>query len=168
MATTLARTLKQTKPFASKEEEVILALQHTAARVLEPWARLLKTRFQLTVSQYNVLRILRGARPTRLACREISDRMVARDPDVTRLVDRLAERGLVDRVRDRGDRRVVEVGITDAGLAMLQKLDADVDRFPRAVIGHIGPKRLGQLATLLQDVLADLGTFPPDTARSTR
>jgi DNA-binding MarR family transcriptional regulator len=160
---TFARALKQTKPFASREEEVILALQHTAARVIEPWARVLKSRFQLTLSQYNVLRILRGARPTRLACREISDRMVARDPDITRLVDRLADRGLVDRVRERNDRRVVEVGITEAGLAVLQELDDDVERFPKAVIGHLGAKRLEQLGTLLQDVLTNIGTLPPGT-----
>jgi DNA-binding MarR family transcriptional regulator len=158
-----ADALKQTKPFASKEEEIILALQHTAARVIEPWARLLKSKFQLTLSQYNVLRILRGARPTRLPCREIGDRMVARDPDVTRLVDRLADRGLVDRVRDGNDRRVVEVGITEAGLAILQELDRDVDRFPRAVIGHLGARRLEQLGTLLQDVLSNIGTLPPST-----
>jgi DNA-binding MarR family transcriptional regulator len=160
---TFASVLKQTKPFASREEEVVLALQHTAARVIEPWARVLKSRFQLTLSQYNVLRILRGARPTRLACREISDRMVARDPDITRLVDRLADRGLVDRVRERNDRRVVEVGITEAGLAVLQQLDDDVERFPKAVIGHLGARRLEQLGTLLQDVLTNIGTLPPGT-----
>ncbi len=163
MSETFASVLKQTKPFASREEEVVLALQHTAARVIEPWARVLKSRFQLTLSQYNVLRILRGARPTRLACREISDRMVARDPDITRLVDRLADRGLVDRVRERNDRRVVEVGITEAGLAVLQQLDDDVERFPKAVIGHLGARRLEQLGTLLQDVLTNIGTLPPGT-----
>jgi DNA-binding MarR family transcriptional regulator len=157
----LAHALKQTKPFASKEEEVILALQHTAARVIEPWARLLKARFQLTPSQYNVLRILRGARPTRLSCRVIGNRLVARDPDVTRLLDRLASRGLVDRIRDHGDRRVVEVGITSAGLDLLRELDADVERFPKAVIGALGPKRLEQLATLLQDLLSHIGPLPP-------
>lgn len=153
MAETLAQALKQTKPFNSKEEEIILALQHTAARVLEPWARLLKTRCQLTASQYNVLRILRGAHPTRLACREIGDRMIARDPDITRLLDRLADRGLIDRSRDRGDRRIVEVGITEAGLALLDELDADVAQFPQKIIGQLGPRRLEQLGTLLQDVL---------------
>jgi DNA-binding MarR family transcriptional regulator len=153
MVETLARALKQTRPFSSKEEEVILALQHTAARVIEPWVRLLKAKCQLTASQYNVLRILRGAHPTRLACREIGDRMIARDPDITRLLDRLADRGLIDRSRDRGDRRIVEVGITQAGLALLEQLDADVEQFPQKIIGQLGPKRLEQLATLLQDVL---------------
>jgi DNA-binding MarR family transcriptional regulator len=157
--------LKQTKPFASKEEEVILALVHSAARVMEPWSRELKSRFQLTQSQYNLLRILRGARPTRLACREIGERMVTRDPDITRLIDRLASRGLVDRVRDRNDRRVVEVGITDAGMAMLEELDDAVERFPKEVIGNLGPKRLEQLAILLQDLLSNLQPVPSAARR---
>jgi DNA-binding MarR family transcriptional regulator len=165
MAATLAEALKQTKPFESREEEVVLALQHTAARLIEPWALFLKSTAQLTVSQYNVLRILRGAHPSRLACTEISQRMVARDPDVTRLLDRLAARGLIERVRDRRDRRVVEVGITRAGLAALKQLDPAVERFPRAMLSRLGPKRLEQLATLLRDVLSSLGTFPEDTKR---
>jgi DNA-binding MarR family transcriptional regulator len=88
--------------------------------------------------------------------------MVARDPDITRLVDRLADRGLVDRVRDRSDRRVVEVGITAAGLKVLDELDEDVERFPKAVIGHLGARRLEQLATLLEEVLSSVGRFPEE------
>ena len=160
MVETLAEALKKTKPFASREEEVVLALQHVAARVIEPWALFLKAKAQLTPSQYNVLRILRGARPARLPSSEIGRRLVARDPDVTRLVDRLADRGLVDRVRESRDRRVVEVGITAEGLAVLKQLDPAVLRFPKAMLGRVGAKRVGQLAVLLQDVLASLGTFP--------
>jgi DNA-binding MarR family transcriptional regulator len=156
----LAEALKQAKPFESREEEVVLALQHVAARIMEPWAMFLKSKAQLTLSQYNVLRILRGAQPTRLASSEIGRRLVARDPDITRLVDRLVNRGLVDRVRDRRDRRVVEVGITKAGLAMLKQLDPAVERFPKAMLSHLGPKRLERLDVLLQDVLSSLGTFP--------
>jgi DNA-binding MarR family transcriptional regulator len=135
-------------------------VQHTAARIMEPWARYLKTTAQLTPSQYNVLRILRGAYSSRLACSEIADRMVARDPDVTRLVDRLADRGLVDRIRDQKDRRVVHVGITPAGLSVLKALDPAVERFPKAMLARLGTKRLDQLATLLDEVLSTLGTFP--------
>jgi len=160
VAKTLAEALKQTKPFDSKEEEVVLALQHTAARIIEPWAKFLKTTAGLTGSQYNVLRILRGAHPARLTCTDISARMIARDPDVTRLVDRLLEGGLVDRAREQRDRRVVEVGITAAGLAVLAKLDPAVKAFPKAVIGHLGQKRLKQLGALLQDVLSSARTFP--------
>jgi DNA-binding MarR family transcriptional regulator len=158
----LAEALKQAKPFESREEEVVLALQHLAARLMAPWAMFLKSTAQLTLSQYNVLRILRGAHPARLACTEISQRLVTRDPDITRLVDRLADRGLVDRVRDQRDRRVVEIGVTSAGLAVLKQLDPAVERFPKAMLSHLGPKRLEQLAALLQDVLSSLGTFPDD------
>jgi DNA-binding MarR family transcriptional regulator len=160
---TIAAAIKQSRPFDSREEEVVLAVQRTAARILEPWMKYLKSTAQLTVSQYNVLRILRGARPSRLPCTEISNRMVARDPDVTRLIDRLAARGLVDRTRDTRDRRVVEIGITNAGLALLKRLDPAVKRYPKDILAGLGPKRLEQLATLLQDVLASLKTFPADT-----
>jgi DNA-binding MarR family transcriptional regulator len=160
MTPTIAEALKQKKPFASREEEVVLALVHTATRIIEPWAAFLKSTAQLTVSQYNVLRILRGAKPTRLTCSEISSRMVTRDPDITRLLDRLAARGLVDRVRDHKDRRVVEVGITKAGLALLEKLDPAVDQFPRAVLSRLEPKQLEQLGAILQQVLSSLGAFP--------
>jgi DNA-binding MarR family transcriptional regulator len=91
---------------------------------------------------------------------------VARDPDLTRLVDRLAGRGLVDRVRHAKDRRVVEVGITSGGLSVLERLDPAVAEFPRAMLARLGPKRLDQLGTLLQEVLASLGTFPKDDRRS--
>jgi DNA-binding MarR family transcriptional regulator len=160
MSRSLADALKQAKPFDSREEEVVLALQHVAARLIEPWAIYLKSTAQLTPSQYNVLRILRGARPSRLASSEIGRRLVARDPDVTRLVDRLAERGLVDRVREGRDRRVVEVGITREGLAVLKQLDPAVQRYPRAMLTRLGAKRVDQLAVLLQDVLSSLGSFP--------
>jgi DNA-binding MarR family transcriptional regulator len=110
-----------------------------------------------------VLRILRGAQPSRLACSDIADRMVARDPDVTRLVDRLADRDLVDRVRDQKDRRVVHVGITRTGLSLLKDLDPAVERFPRAMLARLGTKRLDQLGSLLEAVLENLGTFPDDS-----
>ena len=160
MSRSLADALKQAKPFDSREEEVVLALQHVAARLIEPWALYLKGLAQLTPSQYNVLRILRGARPSRLASSDIGRRLVARDPDVTRLVDRLADRGLVDRVREGRDRRVVEVGITREGLALLKQLDPAVQRFPKAMLTRLGAKRIDQLAVLLQDVLSSLGSFP--------
>ena len=114
----VARALKQTSAFASPEQHVVLGLRVLTARLLEPWEKFLKTTAGLTSSQYNVLRILRGSHPTRLPCSEISERMIARDPDVTRLVDRLGASGLVERVRAEHDRRVVEVGITPKGIAL--------------------------------------------------
>jgi DNA-binding MarR family transcriptional regulator len=150
---TIHRAIKQTKPFGSIEDEVHVALHYVASRFLERMSQLLKTEARVTVSQYNVLRILRGAHPMRLPSSEISNRMVARDPDITRLVDRLAARGLVDRERNDRDRRVVEVGITKQGLALLKKLDPSMADLPKALLGHLGAEKLEQLADLLDAVL---------------
>ena len=160
MAGVVARELKQQTPFASDEQEVLLGMLIAAARVVEPWERFLKSTAGLTNNQYNVLRILRGSHPARLACSEIGERMIARDPDVTRLVDRLSRRGLVTRGHGRRDRRVVEVGITDKGREVLRALDPHVTRMPQAMLGHLGDRNLAQLRRLLEHVIAGLGTFP--------
>ena len=160
MADVVARQLKQKAPFASLEQEVLLGLRMAASRALDPWARFLKTSADLTVSQYNVLRILRGSHPTRLTSSEVGERMIARDPDVTRLVDRLVTRRVVARVRSRQDRRIVEVGVTAKGLALLRELDAHVEKMPKALLGHLGPKRLRQLADLLDATIGGMGTYP--------
>ena len=160
MAGVVARQLKQHSAFTSGEQEVLLGLLIAAARSMEPWEKFLKATAALTNNQYNVLRILRGSHPTRLACSEIADRMIARDPDVTRLVDRLSRRGLVSRVRGRQDRRVVEVGITDKGREVLRSLDPHINRMPQAMLGHLGAAKLKQLGQLLEHVISGLGTFP--------
>jgi DNA-binding MarR family transcriptional regulator len=160
MTGVVANELKQQKPFSSPEQEILLGLRMAAARVVEPWARFLKTTARLTTHQYNVLRILRGSYPAKLACGDIAERMIERDPDITRLVDRLARRGLVRRGRSRQDRRVVEVGITDTGLALVRGLDTHVERLPKALFGHLGVQRAGQLRSLLEAVISNLGTFP--------
>jgi DNA-binding MarR family transcriptional regulator len=156
----VARALKQQSKFGSREQEVLLGLRLATARIVEPWEKFLKATADLTPNQYNVLRILRGSHPSRLSCGEIADRMISRDPDITRLIDRLSGRGLVDRVRAERDRRVVEVGITGKGLAVVKQLDVHATRMPKAVLGPLGPKKLAQLAGLLEHVLVDLGTFP--------
>ena len=160
MAGVVARELKQKSAFASREQEVLLGLRIAAARIMEPWEKFLKATAELTANQYNVLRILRGSDPARLACGDIAERMIAHDPDVTRLIDRLSRRGLVARVRSRQDRRVVEVAITDKGREVLRSLDAHVDRMPKAMLGHLGASKLKELAGLLEHVIAGLGTFP--------
>jgi DNA-binding MarR family transcriptional regulator len=160
VAGVVAKQLKQKRAFASLEQEVFLALRIATARLLEPWGAFLKTTVGLTNSQYNALRILRGSHPTRLTCSDIGQRMIARDPDVTRVVDRLTARGLVERTRSSRDRRVVEVGITETGLALLHDLDVHALRMPRALLGHLGPTRLRHLRALLEAVIADMGTFP--------
>src|SRR6478736_606448 len=139
MAGGVARELKQKRAFTSREQEVLLGIRIAAARITEPWDKFLKATASLTPNQYNVLRILRGSHPARLACGDISERMITRDPDITRLVDRLSRLGLVSRARGRRDRRVVEVGISEKGQQILRTLDEHVDRFPRAMLGHLGP-----------------------------
>ena len=138
----------------------MLAVRRTAASVLVPWEKFLKTRFGLSTSLFNVLRILRGSHPGALTCGEIGERTIARDPDVTRLVDQLRARGLVTRARSQADRRVVEVRITDKGLDLLRDIDPHAQGMPRALIGHVSAAKLRQLATLLAEVLDGMGTYP--------
>ena len=160
MPSAIAGSLKQHSAFSSGEQEVLLGIRIAAARMVEPWEKFLKAEANLTVNQYNVLRILRGSHPAKLQSGEIAERMISRDPDVTRLVDRLSRRGWVSRVRGRQDRRVVEVGITDKGREILKSLDPHAQRMPPAMIGHLGPKKLEQLRQLLDELIANLGTFP--------
>jgi DNA-binding MarR family transcriptional regulator len=160
MAGVIAGALKQQRKFNSREQEVLLGLRVATARILDPWEKFLKSTADLTPNQYNVLRILRGSHPSRLACGEIADRMISRDPDITRLIDRLSARELVERVRSERDRRVVEVGITSKGRAILRDLDVHADQMPRAMLGRVGSKKLAQLAGLLEHVLQEMGTFP--------
>ena len=160
MASSFARQIKQTRPFASPEQEAMLAIRRTAASMLAPWEKFLKAKAGLSTSLFNVLRILRGSHPTALTCGEIGERTIARDPDVTRLVDQLSARGLVARTRSRTDRRVVEVSITAKGLDLLRELDPHSKRMPQALIGHVSAAKLRHLAALLAEVLDGMGTYP--------
>ncbi|HEX9736727.1 MAG TPA: MarR family transcriptional regulator [Thermoanaerobaculia bacterium] len=151
MGELLKTEIKQTKPFASVEEEAFLNLVRTANDLWQELGGMLRRR-KLTPTQYNVLRILRGAGEEGLPCGEVGARMVTREPDVTRLLDRLEHRGLVSRRRSATDRRVVEARITDAGLELLAALDEPVDVFTVRQLGHLGPARLGVLIELLEAV----------------
>ncbi len=102
----------------------------------------------VSTTQYNVLRILRGA-PEGLPCGEIANRMITRDPDVTRLLDRLEKRGLISRCRETTDRRTVLTRITSDGLDLLARLDGPIQDAHRAQLGHLGPDRLRALTDLL-------------------
>ena len=102
----------------------------------------------LSATQYNVLRILRGA-PEGLACGEIAKRMITRDPDITRLLDRLEKRGLISRCRETRDRRTVLARITADALKLLTRLDEPVQEVHRRQLGHLGRERLRALAELL-------------------
>ena len=152
-AVTLDQEIRQRKPFVSLEEEVFLGLQRTASLLLQALGRELKVH-DLTPAQYNALRILRGAEPGAaasggLTCSEIGERLVSPGPDVTRLLDRLEQRGVVARQRDAGDRRVVRARITAAGLALLAELDAPVAEALGHLLGGLGEKRLRGFVSLL-------------------
>ncbi|HWW73927.1 MAG TPA: MarR family transcriptional regulator [Pyrinomonadaceae bacterium] len=149
--TKLQKELKQTKPFKSLEEEVILNLARTAEYVGARVAQVLKG-VELTPTQYNALRILRGAGSEGLTCGEISERMVTKDSDITRLLDRLEKRGLVSRERPETNRRVVLTRITGEGLALLSELDGPMLEGHRRLAGHLGEKQLRALNKLLETV----------------
>jgi DNA-binding MarR family transcriptional regulator len=150
MAGRLKQEIKQKKPFSGVEEEVVLAILRTADLVAVPMNEVLKPA-NLSVSQYNVLRILRGAGEG-LPCGEISERMVRRDPDLTRLLDRLEARGLVSRERDARDRRVVLASITDEALRLLEELDGPVETSLRQSLAHVPKARLKTLLEILEEV----------------
>jgi DNA-binding MarR family transcriptional regulator len=133
----------------SREANAYLALQQTADALARGFAALFKT-VDLSPTQYNVLRILRGAGPEGAACREIGERMITRDPDITRLLDRLDKRGLVRRVREEADRRVVRVTITHEGLDLLAELDGPVEALHHQQLGHLGEAKLKTFTDLLQ------------------
>jgi len=149
MDSVLLRELRQTKPFENLEAMVFLNLLRTGEVLLQSETTLLRTA-ELSFAQYNVLRILRGAGAAGLACGEIAERMVKRDPDVTRLVDRLEKRGLARRTRGEDDRRVVVTRITKEGLALLKGLDTPVARVHQEQLGHMSRADLQRLSDLLE------------------
>ena len=129
------------------EEAAFLDLLRTTDVLSRRLVHVLKTE-DLSATQYNVLRILRGA-PEGLACGEIGSRMITRDPDVTRLLDRLERRGLISRWRETKDRRTVMARITPEGLTLLSRLDEPVQAAHRKQLGHLGRERLRTLVKLL-------------------
>jgi len=149
----LQQEIKQRQPFASLEQEVFLNVLHTADALGQAMEQMLRPA-GLSHTQYNVLRILRGAGDAGLSCRAIAARMLTHDPDITRLLDRLERHGLVTRRREQSDRRVVTAHITSAGLSLLQNLDAPVAALHRRLLGHLGPERLAALAEMLEQARA--------------
>lgn len=154
MTSELLKEIKQTKPFSSVEEEVFLNLQRTAYLLRQKSEEIFKKE-DLTGTQYNVLRILRGAAPEGLACSQISDRLVTKDSDTTRLLERLEKRRLIKRDRAEEDRRVIVSKITGRGLKLLARLDEPVRKNNVEMLEHLGPEMLEQFNALL--VLARSG-----------
>ena len=145
--------IKQGRPFDSLAQEAMLSIERTAAVLMHAFADSLKAH-DITPTQYNVLRILRGAGADGLCRNEIRDRLVAQVPDVTRLLDRLEESGLVARERAESDRRLVTTRITRAGLKLLKRLDAPVAASHTRYLGHLSTAQLRSLITLLAEARA--------------
>ncbi len=150
MAPTLRSEIKQRKPFTSLEHEAMLSIARTAALLEHATAEALKP-YGLTPTQYNALRILRGAQPDGLCRNEVRDRLVARVPDATRLLDRLTDMGLVVREREGDDRRFVRSRITRAGLDLLRPLDDVVRTLHSKQLGHLSERKLRSLVGLLAE-----------------
>ena len=131
----------------SPEETAFLDLVRTADTLSRGAVEVLKAE-DLSPSQYNVLRILRGA-PEGLPCGEIAGRLITRDPDVTRLLDRMEKRGWLSRARESRDRRMVLARLTSAGLKLVDRLDEPVQQMHRKLLGHLGKERLRALRELL-------------------
>jgi DNA-binding MarR family transcriptional regulator len=148
---TLRDELKMAKPFKSVEEEAILSIARTAAVLEHAGAEALKP-FDLTMTQYNVLRILRGAGAEGLCRSEVGERLVTQVPDVTRLLDRMETAGLIVRERGGQDRRYVATRITDKGLKLLEKIDRELPAIHERQLGHVSQKRLRDLISILEEV----------------
>ena len=139
----------------SPEEAAFLDLLRTTDMLSRGLVTILRPE-DLSSTQYNVLRILRGA-PEGLPCGEIAKRMITRDPDITRLLDRLEKCGLISRSREARDRRTVMARITGAGLKLLARLDEPVRAAHRKQLGHLGRERLRLLTGLLREARSQLG-----------
>lgn len=146
---------EKTRRTPRQEEATFLDLLRTADLLSRGLDQVLKAE-DLSRTQYNVLRILRGT-PEGLPCGEIANRMITRDPDITRLLDRLEKRGLISRCRETKDRRMVLTRITPDGMNVLAKLDEPVQQTHRAQLGHLGPERLRALSDLLAASRSSLG-----------
>jgi len=147
----LQAEIKQKAPFPSLEAEVYLNLLRTGETISREVEQLLRAS-GLSGTQYNVLRILRGAGSEGRTCGETSERMVTHDPDITRLMDRLEKRNLIIRSRDTHDRRVVTARITPEGLQLLANLDKPLDQLQHSLFRHMTHQELARLSALLEKV----------------
>ncbi|HET9086520.1 MAG TPA: MarR family transcriptional regulator [Acidobacteriaceae bacterium] len=149
----LQQELRQNKPFANLQAEAFLnvvrtadVLQHALRQELKPYG--------ITETQYNALRILRGAVDQGLTCSEIARRLISHDPDITRLLGRMEREGWVARARDDKDRRTVLTQITTGGLRKLDELDGLIVKSVDRLLAHVGKEELQTLVRLLENVRA--------------
>lgn len=150
---TLREELRQDRPFRSLREEALLSIARTEAVTRERLERVLAPH-GLSMTQYNVLRILRGAGKNGLCRNEIGARLISRMPDVSRLLDRMEAAGLVSRVRSTEDRRLVNTTLTEAGRQLVNRLDGDVAVAQEEQFGHMRKEQLRTLIDLLGVVRA--------------
>jgi DNA-binding MarR family transcriptional regulator len=148
MPSRIHEELKQTRPFRSLEEEAALGIVRTAATLEHIFTQAMRP-YDITPTQYNVLRILRGAGADGLCRNEVGQRLIRQVPDVTRLLDRMEELDLIARQRGGKDRRYVTTTITKKGLELLKKLDEKVDQIHQDQLGHVDHARLRELIRLL-------------------
>jgi DNA-binding MarR family transcriptional regulator len=147
--TDLKLEIAQERPFSSLEEEALLNLIRTADCLNRAFHQQVRC-WGVTSTQYNVLRILRGAHPSALTCSEIGLRMIATDPDITRLLGRLKALKLIRQNRDRHDRRMVWTRISEAGLELLKQMDPVVLRLPGEMLGNLSKEELRELIRLME------------------
>ena len=151
-APTVAEAIRQTKPFASKRQEGVLALLLACEAVRWRLAKVVTGRGELTFQQYNVLRILRGAGVQGLPTLSIVERMIENTPGITRLIDRLEAKGLVARDRSAEDRRQVVCRITSRGLAKLKALDPAMNQLDEEALGGLNEGEVATFIRLLNQV----------------
>jgi DNA-binding MarR family transcriptional regulator len=151
MASKLQEEIKQTRPFANIEEEALLSIRRTSDRLQHYGQQLFKPH-GITPTQYNVLRILRGAGKKGLRCSEIGDRLVSSDPDITRLLGRLQKQKLIKRKHEPKDRRVIYANITAGGVRLLNEIDPLVNDSTKQMFKHMNKEKLATLISLLEEV----------------
>lgn len=148
----LQKEIKQNKPFRSRRQEAVLAIVRTADVLKRRWR--VAEEFGVTGQQYNVLRILRGAHPESLPTMEIAGRMIENTPGITGLLDRLEEKGLVQRARDADDRRCSRCSITARGMKLLAEMDEPINQSEEAALSILEGKDVDRLIDILEQVRA--------------
>ncbi len=142
--------IHQTKPFATIEEELLVSLLRTTDVLHERFEQMIRP-FNISMTQYNVLRILRGAEPAGRTCGEVGERMIAREPDVTRLLERMEKAGLIKRTRDSIDRRVVVTRISSHGLKLLDEMEPKLRELD-GLLKPMGDRKIETMLKLLDEV----------------
>lgn len=155
MSGRIQEEIKQRRPLDSLQEEAYLNIQRTSDMLTQRFLDVMRPA-ELTETQYNVLRILRGASDAGLNCKDIGSRMITREPDITRLLDRLEKRNLITRNRSNEDRRHLNIRITQEGLDLLSSLDQPVRDMVQVSMNGVASERLEALISALEEVRSTL------------